>query len=269
MLASLVLMLLAGAGEKPRVVVAGVTSFDASTAKRAAELEELALTELSRSGRLEVIGRSDVTTLLGIERQKELLGCAQESACMAEIGAALGAPYLVAGSVGSSGTLLRVDLKLVQVATSKVIARVGEVVERDRDWYTVTTAMFGRLEAAVPGVAAPAAAMTTGRAVWPFFIAGAGALAGAAGGVLMGVAAGSASQSLADGRGRVLTAPEVNARFDDAVTMHTVGVGLVIGGAAVAATGLVFVIVTGASTPPPVAISPIAGGAQLTLQGTF
>ncbi len=268
MIASLVLLLMTGAAEKPRVVVLDVTSFDATTARRASELAELALTELSRSGRLEVIGTSDVTTMLGLERQKTLLGCTQERSCMAEIGAALGAPYLVAGSVGSSGALLRVDLKLIEVSSSKVIAREGQVIENERDWYTLTAAMFARLEAAVPGLDAPVKP-TSGRAAWPFVVAGAGALVGLGGGALMVVGAAQATDALEQGRAGAVTAPAVSTRYDAASTLHSVGVGLLIGGAALAATGVVLAFVTGEPKPAPLSLSPVAGGAQLTLQGTF
>jgi TolB-like protein len=258
-----------GAAERPRVVVLDVTSFDATTARRASELAELALTELSRSGRLEVIGTSDVTTMLGLERQKTLLGCTQERSCMAEIGAALGAPYLVAGSVGSSGSLLRVDLKLIEVSSSKVIAREGQVIENERDWYTLTAAMFARLEAAVPGLDAAIVKPTAGRAAWPFVVAGAGALVGLGGGALMVVGAAQATDALEQGRAGAVIASDVSTRYDAASTLHTVGVGLLIGGAAVAATGVVLAFVTGEPKPAPVSLAPVAGGAQLTFQGTF
>lgn len=267
MLAPMLVLLLAAA-EKPRVAVLEVVASDPSMAKRAAELEELALTELTRPGRLDVIGRSDVATLLGLERQKALLGCGDDGSCIAEIGAALGAPYLVTGRVGSAGPLMRVDLKLVEVASSRVLAREGQVIEEERDWYAATGAMLARLEAAVPGLGARTPT-SSGRSPWPFVVAGAGALAGAGGGVLMALGASAANQALVDGRDGVALAPEVSRSFDQASTQHAIGVGLVAGGAAVAAVGVVLAFVLPGSSPPPVAVGPMPGGAFVSAQGSF
>ena len=46
----------------------------------------------------EVLTSSDMVAVLGIERQRQLLGCADTS-CMAELGGALGSAYLVHGTL--------------------------------------------------------------------------------------------------------------------------------------------------------------------------
>ena len=95
-------------------------------------LSEVALTEAARFKTVEVLGESDLAALLGHERQKALLGC-QEDSCMAEIGGAMGASWLLVGSVGRIGQATRVDLKLIDVKKAKVLARVGETAEGPPD----------------------------------------------------------------------------------------------------------------------------------------
>ena len=57
----------------------------------AAGINEQILTELSQVARYTVVGASDIATLIGLERQKQLQGCGEDSeSCMAELGNALG-----------------------------------------------------------------------------------------------------------------------------------------------------------------------------------
>ena len=92
-------------------------------------LSEVAATEASRFASLEVIGQSEVAALLGLERQKQLLGCKEDWACMAEIGGALGADLVLIGTIGKIGDLRRVDLRVVDVRRVRVLGRTGETLE--------------------------------------------------------------------------------------------------------------------------------------------
>jgi TolB-like protein len=92
-------------------------------------LSEVALTEAATFRGLDTIGRSDVQTLLGFERQRQLLGCTEDAACLAEIGGALGVDYILVGTVGRIGGLLRLDLKLVDGKRARVVGRVGTSLE--------------------------------------------------------------------------------------------------------------------------------------------
>jgi TolB-like protein len=92
-------------------------------------LSEVALTEASRVKGLDVVGRSDIGAMIGFERQKLLLGCSEDSACLAEIGGALGVDALLVGTLGRIETLHRIDLRLVDTRRARVLARFGESVE--------------------------------------------------------------------------------------------------------------------------------------------
>ncbi len=92
-------------------------------------LSEVALTEAGAMDRVDVIGRSDIDSMLGFEKQKQMLGCTEEASCVAEIGGALGVEYVIVGSLGRIGGLYRLDMKLVETSKGRVRARTGESVE--------------------------------------------------------------------------------------------------------------------------------------------
>jgi TolB-like protein len=72
-----------------------------------------------------VVTQSDVSALLGVEKTRQMLGCA-ESGCMAEIGGALGADRVVHGSVGKVGGSLMVNLSALDARRGAPVASVSE-----------------------------------------------------------------------------------------------------------------------------------------------
>jgi hypothetical protein len=80
------------------------------------------------SGRLAEVGASVTTaralqSLIGIERQKQLLGCASEgSSCIAELASALGSDALLLGDIAQIETLFQVNLKVINGSNGKVLA---------------------------------------------------------------------------------------------------------------------------------------------------
>jgi hypothetical protein len=63
--------------------------------------------------KLKVSSARDIATALGVERQRELLGCT-ESGCFAELAGALGADGIVAGDVGKIGEEYVLDVKVLK-----------------------------------------------------------------------------------------------------------------------------------------------------------
>jgi TolB-like protein len=124
---------------------------------RADLLSEVAVSEASRFRKLETIGESEVSAMLGAERQRQLLGCKEDAACMAEIGGALGADFMLVGSLGKLGSLHRLDLKLMDARRAKVLARFGETVEGKEERLIAVT-QRGVRELLGPVAGEPAAA---------------------------------------------------------------------------------------------------------------
>jgi TolB-like protein len=114
--------------KKVRVAVLDFRPLGTEQAK-ADLLSEVALTQASRMAGFEVIGRSDIAAMIGFEKQKQVLGCSEDSSCLAEVGGALGVDLIMVGSLGRLGTLYRIDLKVVDTKKAKVRGRIGVSVE--------------------------------------------------------------------------------------------------------------------------------------------
>jgi hypothetical protein len=66
-------------------------------------LNELLLTEFGRSGEYEVIGGSDLLSLLQLEEKKQAMDC-DDIGCLSELGGALGVDKLAAANIGKIGS---------------------------------------------------------------------------------------------------------------------------------------------------------------------
>ena len=77
----------------------------------------------------EILSSGEIRSLIGFERQKQLLGCTEGSSCMAEIGDALGAQELISGSLGKVGSTYVLQLRRVDVARAKALASSVETIE--------------------------------------------------------------------------------------------------------------------------------------------
>lgn len=94
--------------------------------------EEIA-EQLSRRG-LKVVTAREIAALMGMERQKELVGCAETaSSCMAEIGNALGADGIVLGSIAKIGNSRQVNIKIVDTDTGERVGTFTKRVDREED----------------------------------------------------------------------------------------------------------------------------------------
>ena len=88
-------------------------------------LDELALTLLHGLKRYRVMGPADLNALLGVEALKDAVGC-DDVSCAAELGGALGAPFLVAGQLARLGDQVTISLKLMDTKAPSVLARSSQ-----------------------------------------------------------------------------------------------------------------------------------------------
>jgi TolB-like protein len=155
--AALLLLPAAGSAAKPRIavwdikVVQGTQGLTASTAE---VLTDVVATDLSQTGQVQVIARQDVLAVLGFERHKAQLGC-MEQGCLAEIGGALGADFVVSGQVGKLGDQYRVSLIAVDAKTALAVARAAEFCPADEGALATASrialkALFEQIAAALP-----------------------------------------------------------------------------------------------------------------------
>jgi hypothetical protein len=91
-------------------------------------LNETLIAQLDESGRFSrIIAGSDMRDMISLEQQKLALGCEAES-CLAELGGALGVPYMFVTDLGRFGGRFIVNMKLLAVEESRVLARANKIV---------------------------------------------------------------------------------------------------------------------------------------------
>ncbi|MBM4776755.1 MAG: hypothetical protein GQE15_03540 [Archangiaceae bacterium] len=129
-----------------------------------------------RKQNLTVITQKEIAAVLGLERQKQLLGCADgDSSCTAELAGALGVEGTVMGSIARLDDVFQLHLKIVAASDGRVLAEHAATAMNERD-------LLPRLEEAAATLAAQFRPPVVHSARWYSWIpAAAGvALAGAA-----------------------------------------------------------------------------------------
>jgi hypothetical protein len=82
--------------------------------------------------RLRVVGQKDVSQMLSVEQQKQLAGCT-ETSCLVEIAGAMGAQYLLDGTVGIVGQSNVLSLTLIDSSRGAVLGKKTAVVKGERE----------------------------------------------------------------------------------------------------------------------------------------
>lgn len=108
---------------------------------------------------LQVITGKQISSLLGLERQKQLLGCTEaSSACMAELASALGVDGVVTGSVGKLEKSYRVNVSIVAAIDGRTLSahsgRAGTSEELVEELTSAAQRMAGEATRALRGEAA-------------------------------------------------------------------------------------------------------------------
>jgi len=168
--------------EKEKVVLPPVQTEGGVTASTGDVLAEMIASDLSKTGRYELMTAADISAVLSQERQKELLGCEEGSSCMSELGSALGANKLLAVTAGTAGELRVLSMRVVDLSSAKVLRR--EVAQVKTDAELIGAAH--RLVSMMFELPLPPPPSSRPRAGW--FVLGGGAVL-ALGGVGVGIAA--------------------------------------------------------------------------------
>ena len=103
-----------------------------------------------------VINRDDITAMLQLESDKQMLGCTDDMSCLSEIGGALGVDKIIVGQVGRVEREYVVSLRLIEPSTAKVENRVLETFKGEETSLLHAMKQAGRrlmgLDAAQPGI---------------------------------------------------------------------------------------------------------------------
>jgi hypothetical protein len=87
-----------------------------------------------------VMTATEISSLLGLERQKQLLGCSSESSsCMAELADALGVDGIVTGSLAKLGDTFQIDVKVVASNNGRTLGIFSGTAKGDRNLLSVLT----------------------------------------------------------------------------------------------------------------------------------
>lgn len=108
-----------------RLEASGVAPELAESATALVPTEVRRLRPLSR-----VFSSEDVRALLTHQKDRLMLGCGADAACMAELGGALGADEIVAGRLGRLGDTFVLELRRVEVAQARSLGSATRTVRR-------------------------------------------------------------------------------------------------------------------------------------------
>ena len=226
---------------------------------------------------VDVITPREVQTMLGLERQKELLGCnADGTSCLAEIGSALGADGIAIGDIAKVGDGFQLNVKIISATDGRrFTARSTSVANEAALLEALTVAakeMAPELSRELGKPLGPKRASTSAvvtrepSAVKKYWWVPtlAGAVIGAAGAVNLGLAEGSRARL----DSQTLSTREANELLANGQTTRTAGwVSVGIGAAAVGA-GVLMLLLGGDAPVTPVA-SVSSNGAVVGLSGSL
>jgi hypothetical protein len=197
-----------------------------------------------------VVTPRDIAALLGLERQKELLGCS-DGGCLAELGNALGVQGVLLGDVLHLGSTIQVNTRIIEPVGGRQLAAASTTVEAEEQLLEALTRVgldlkrqfYGARGLVPPPELVPQPAPEKGGGTRRFFpipavLAGLSALGG---GVLLGLSEGS-YQQLTGGMRNSLTGERAVAVANEGKAFQLAGTLLLglAGVSLVVALGLLF-----------------------------
>jgi len=131
--ALLVATLAAAPTHKVKIAIVDFDDVTGNVGPQARLLTQVAMSEVLKSGAFEVISSAEVKSLIGLEKQRQLLGCKEDSSCLAEIGGALGVDFMITGQLGKLGERYRLDLRLLNTNKARVAGSAGDFISGKED----------------------------------------------------------------------------------------------------------------------------------------
>ena len=217
----------------------------------------------SETGKLRVVTQRDIVQLIGLERQRQLLGCGEDgkSECLAELAGALGVDSLLSMSLTRSDPYFVVTARVIRARDGSIWTTATERVEREGELFDKIDSIARRFAVALspePG-GAPVAEVRErrGPGIVPWVPGVVGLLAAGAGVAVF--------LSASDERGKLLSHTVTGQSAADAAASgrlkEQLGVGLMVGGAVAVAASVVWLLVSRSDSPGPVSLAPVPGGA--------
>jgi TolB-like protein len=207
-------------GLGPKLAAPELRTVGLSTETRSFLSEHLAQ-RLALNG-LKVISANEIATLLGLERQRQVLGCQENSSCLTEMANALGVDGVVTGSVGKFEDTFQVNLKVISAVDASALAIYSAQAHGDKALLETLTVAADQLARTLLGKAPARPDVPRAAEAGP------------------GLAT-AASGSLNSGTG-LPTGPPVRRFVKRASAVRSAGMWTMIGGGAALVTGVVVAI---------------------------
>ena len=266
MLTTLIASLLAAGNAKIAVLAFTASGVDPTVA---ASVTESVTAELAVRGYFDPISTAEVQTMLGVERQKQLMGCSEET-CITELAGALGAPFVMSGSLVKIEGVFQINIQVMDSRKSRTTGRSSKLAKD-----------FESLRFQIPYAVAEACGTPLPPApsrVLPYSMVGVGGAALLGGGVLGLIALTNEGvingELKADDTNRTVVlspARTYSDRFAAIATEKTISLVAVIAGAALVVGGLILIPPAAPEAGVKVALIPvpIPGGAAAVLVGVL
>jgi hypothetical protein len=260
------MLLFLGAAPAPvRLAIPNVSTINVSAESGAFFMDRFA--NRLRSHGVAVTTASEIDTVLGLERQKQLLGCQDSASCTAELAAALGVDAIARTRMANFSGKFEITVTVIDARDANVLASASrsapdeskllEVLDEVGDELAGRLAAWRAPHDAVVGLSANPGR----RPLWVSLTPGAaGLVAGASGAVLLA----NSFKAVGD----IATAKDPAAAADTARLDRVLGISLLGVGVAALATSVVLLIGGTTDTPVPVA-TVSAHGASIGVIGRF
>jgi hypothetical protein len=186
---------------------------------------------LLRSERLHVTSSRDIASVLGLEREKELLGCGDKGACLAELAGALGVEGVLIGNFAKTESSYLATVKVVHARDGSTWVEATTRLKSEDALFTFldeTARSFGDRLAPAPNPGVPRWAPTLAAGV--LLVAGIGVFAWAK----------ADAAQLADVQHVVLSADEVHRIADRGRITEPLGAVLLGAGFAALAGAIIY-----------------------------
>jgi hypothetical protein len=218
-------------------------------------------TQLRDAG-FKVVTQREIGTILGMERQKQLLGCDTNGACIAELASALGATAVMVGDLGHFGDVYQLNLKVLSGNDASVLAQFSERVGSEREVLDAlgrgARALYRDVQRALEPRTAGASGSLRSKAWVPAVLGGAFLIGGA---VLLGLAG-------ADYTSLTTTRPLAYSKAAELASGGSLERALGIGALGLGGVGAALAVVffaLGGNEAAPVAFAPLPSGGAVVL----
>ena len=139
------------AGHRVKLAFLGLRPLVGVDKGKAQAVSAYLLDALQGRGVYQVLSPDDVKALLGFQAQRQLLGCNDDSACLAQIAGFLGASRLLDGTLARIGGSILVSINLLDTGKAEAVVRVSRRVRTTSTLEPVLDVIPGLVDQLVAG----------------------------------------------------------------------------------------------------------------------